>query len=58
MQDLFGGGGELNEGLNVGGEQIQWFSSEIDCRNMDGKGIQRLFDEIACGNRCENLLAG
>ncbi|XVE58366.1 hypothetical protein DITRI_Ditri04bG0164200 [Diplodiscus trichospermus] len=60
MHGLFGGGGEPNEGLNVGGEGIQWLSSETELGNVDGKGIQGVFDEIACGNGngCESLLSG
>ncbi|XWS48572.1 hypothetical protein CRYUN_Cryun13aG0088300 [Craigia yunnanensis] len=58
MHGPFGGGGEPNEGLNVGGEGIQWFSGEAECGNVAGKGIQGLFDEIACGNGCESLLTG
>ncbi|XP_022738727.1 uncharacterized protein LOC111291322 [Durio zibethinus] len=60
MQGLFGGSGRSNEALNVGAEGIQWFSGEAECGNVDGKGIQGLFDEIACANGCEteSLAAG
>ncbi|XVF12678.1 hypothetical protein REPUB_Repub08aG0139800 [Reevesia pubescens] len=57
MQGLFGGGGEPNEGLNVGGERIQWFSGEAEHDNLDGKGIRGTFDEIASAKGCESLLA-
>ncbi|KAK6262496.1 hypothetical protein QUC31_008312 [Theobroma cacao] len=55
IQGLFSG---PNEGLNVGVEGTQCFSGEAEYDNVEGKGIQGLFDEIACGNGCETHLAG
>ncbi|XVF50971.1 hypothetical protein PTKIN_Ptkin04bG0146400 [Pterospermum kingtungense] len=50
MQDLFGGVGEPNEGLGVGGEGIQWSSGDAECGSV--------FDKIACGKGCESLAVG
>lgn len=50
IEALFGEATCGNSSLSFGGEGIEFWCEEAACANLDGKGVQGLFGDNACGN--------